>query len=126
MKTKKSLLKIFLSIWEQRNKRSVISGADLSGLINTSFFVNCFAHVIPKKGHNRLNFTSTKQREELLVYNEQNILLVSPKEHHLIDHGTEEQRREYERKFNCSFDVFFNYKENLLEYLIHVLQNDSL
>lgn len=99
-------MKMFLDIWFDRvspdgKHRSEISGEVLDGYWGTDLFPNLFAHVLPKGAYpeHRLNAD--------------NCLLVSPVEHTLIDAGTEKQRQKYEAEHNCSFDIFYNKKEQL-------------
>lgn len=96
---------------------SFISGKPLTQFLNSNLRYNCCAHVIPKRGHLRLNFPSKNSREQLLRLNEDNIVLITPIEHFLIDQGTRDQRQQYEKENNCSFDVFYNLKEELIRKL---------
>jgi hypothetical protein len=50
------MIVLFQKIWNDRPKQSIVSGFDLSCFNGTNFFVNCFAHVIAKNGHNQLIF----------------------------------------------------------------------
>jgi len=93
---------------------SFVSGADISHLLSTSFAYNLFAHVIPKKGHNRLTFHSKEQRKKYLILNPENIVFLTPREHHLVDNGTEEQRKKHEEMNNMSFDKFYKLQEELI------------
>ena len=112
---KKTEVDVFMEIWNESDKRSFISGKDLTQYQNTNFFIWCFAHVIPKNGLSNLVFPNKTMKDELLRHNKENIVLVDPHEHHLIDHGTEDERKEYERvTFNCSFKPFYDLKEELV------------
>lgn len=50
--------------------------------------------------------------------NKDNIMLVTPEEHRLLDQGTEEQRKKYEIENSCSFDRFFEKKDALRKFII--------
>lgn len=91
---------IFRQIWSLSVKKSVISGTFLRDLEGKDMWVNCFAHVLAK-GQNKYPY---------FRYYAKNIALISPKEHHLLDNGTEDQRiayaKEIEKKTNgrCKVD----------------------
>lgn len=108
-------LKLFKQIAEIRPHVSGITGENISHWINSYASLNCFAHIIPKNGCNQLTFPNKEVKDNLLRNNPDNIMLVSPEEHFLIDHGTQEKRERYERQHNCSFDVFFEKKKKLIE-----------
>jgi len=94
---------VFKQIWNDRPHESEISRRGLEVFAGrlSMLFPNMFAHVLSKKSH-------------LSMRNEpDNIMLIHPEEHSLIDQGTEQQRKEYEQKYDCSFDVFYNKKEKL-------------
>lgn len=114
---------LFLSIYRNSNKRSEISGKDLRKYENSPYFFNCFAHIIPKRGSTRLARLTPEQKEILLRLNPENIMLVTPEEHYLIDFGTEEQRKKYEEENNCSFDKFFQRKDFLINLINQKLSN---
>lgn len=76
---------IFKQIWQMSNKKSFVSGLFLRSYVNTDFFPNCFAHVLPK-GQNQYPY---------FKYYAKNIVLLTPGEHGLLDQGTEEARISY-------------------------------
>lgn len=99
---------VFMEIWNESNKRSEISGRKLDiyylkylARDKQSMFPNCFAHII------------AKGKESSLKTIKENILLVHPEEHTLLDQGTEKQRKKYEEEYNCSFDIFYKTKVEL-------------
>ena len=112
---KKTEVDTFLELWNESNKKSFISGKDLREYINSEFIWSCFAHVIPKNGMSTLVFPNKKVKDELLRHNKENIVLLTPHEHFLIDQGTEKGRKQYEEECNCSFDKFYKLKERLIE-----------
>ncbi|MBT7928817.1 hypothetical protein HN682_02705 [Candidatus Peregrinibacteria bacterium] len=96
---------MFLSLWENAKKAgkvySQISGIDITWTYGTDLWVNCFAHILNKEMWRRYKL------------NPNNILIVSPDEHSLLDQGTVKQRKDYETKNNCSFDLFYTKKDKL-------------
>lgn len=112
---KKTEVDVFLEIWNESNKKSFVSGKDLKSYMDTEFIWSCFAHVIPKNGMSMLVFPNRKAKDELLRHNKNNIVLVTPHEHFLIDQGTESSRKQYEQEHNCSFNKFYELKERLIE-----------
>lgn len=109
-------LEIFDIIRSERPFVSEISNRDLSVFYNTSFYVNCFAHIIPKNGCNRLVFIDKQAKNKILRLNKDNIMLLHPEEHSLVDVGTEKLRDLYATKYpSTNFDIFFNKKEELIE-----------
>jgi hypothetical protein len=100
---------IFLEIWnESKTKTSVISGRSLMPFFlkylegkEFNQFNWCFAHVIAKGVEKSLKLVN------------ENILLVHPEEHTLLDQGTKEKRTAYEKEWKCSFDIFYERKEML-------------
>lgn len=110
------MIKLYQEILTERPHVSEISGIPLGFyLASNAFFTSCFAHIIPKSGHYTMIIRSKEAKEKLLRYNKDNIMLVTPEEHTLIDHGTAEGRAKYELKHNCSFDVFFKKRDELFE-----------
>ena len=96
-------MNLFKEIWNARPHVSEISGRNLEVFAGrmSMLFPNMFAHILDKK-----NYPNERN-------NPDNIMLVHPEEHTLIDQGTEKQRKEYEKKYNCSFDIFYKKKEKL-------------
>lgn len=76
---------IFKEIWIRSNKRSFVSGLFLRQYMNTSFFPACFAHVLAKG----------MAKYPYFKHYAKNIVLLTPDEHHLLDHSTEESRISY-------------------------------
>ena len=97
---------MFNEIWDERKQKdgshiSGISGKLLDQYEGGLFYYNMFAHVLDKK-----NFPKFR-------LNKNNIILVVPYEHILIDRGTIADRASYEKENNCSFDIFYKKKEQL-------------
>ena len=123
-KTSTGELDLFMQISTERDFKSFISGIDLNS-VHAKFQLNCFAHVIPKKGHNELNFLNTKQRNKHLRLNKENIVLLTPREHKLYDQGTESERTDYKREIKKIYglEVDWNKLYALKEKLIQHLKN---
>ena len=91
---------MFEFLWDTKPHKSEISGRNLEQI---SLFFSMFAHVLDKKKY------------RLFRYNPDNILIVHPMEHVLIDHGNSEARRNYQNEFpSADFTIFFNRKQELL------------
>jgi hypothetical protein len=91
---------IFEEIWNERPHKSEISGRDV-GCFEDFMFPNLFAHVLPKG-----KYPKFRLRKD-------NIMILNPREHLLIDMGTQAQRDAYEKENNCSFRVFYERQEQL-------------
>ncbi len=96
-----SEISIFWHLWIIKPHKSEVSGKKLT----TCQWMLCyFAHVL------------SKNKYPLYRYNPDNFMLVTEKEHHLIDQGNAEQRKKYENENpGADFSVFFNKKKLLLK-----------
>ena len=94
-----SQLEMFRDIWDKMESPRIcpISNRKLDKLRGGDKFHWCFAHILPKG------------RYKFYRLNPDNILVVHPDVHNLIDQGTQEQRD----KTGWDFSVFFNMKEKL-------------
>lgn len=90
---------IYREILSEREWISFISSRPLNEFVHP-LNVMMFAHILPKGTYPELQF------------DKDNILLVHPDEHILIDHGTQAQRREYEQKYDCDFSLFYYARYN--------------
>lgn len=91
---------LFKEIWAEREHRSFVSGVRLK-----YFDVSCFAHLIPKG-----SYPAYRLRKE-------NIILLTPDEHHKFDHASHEIKddpkwkkvfemvEELKRKYNEEFKI---------------------
>jgi hypothetical protein len=96
-------LEMFTDIWMRSNKKSVISGRDLQYLISSDLWYSCFAHIL------------NKNHFKLYKLNPDNIMLIHPYEHYLIDHGTLKERIEYMEVYpETDFNIFYD-KKNILK-----------
>lgn len=93
--------KVFDRIWEKRSHRSELSGRSVQQFENTDWYKNLFAHILSKLMYPKFRLK------------EQNIMIVHPDEHTLLDQGTEAGRREYEVKYNMSFQPFYDKQKEL-------------
>lgn len=86
-------------IWTNRPHKSEISGLDLN---RVQLFYAMFAHIL------------SKNKYPLFRYNPENILLVLPVEHVLIDQGSASARRKYLIEVpTTDFSIFYNKKIQL-------------
>ena len=95
---------LFKKIWETRPHYSELSGQPLDNIINIPYYwVWCFAHILPKGKY------------PMFKFEEENIVLVSPEEHRLIDFGTFDERMDYNKKarYPANWDIFYQRKEYL-------------
>jgi hypothetical protein len=74
---------LFDKIWDKRKHVSFISGISLERYISSNRYVNLFAHLLSKK-----QYPSFRLKED-------NIVLLTPREHYLLDNGTDNQRIMY-------------------------------
>jgi hypothetical protein len=96
-----SEVSMFNVIWTMRMHKSEISDQII---YMTKFYLSYFAHIINKKDY------------PLYRYNPNNIMLMLPVEHLLIDHGTEEKREQYVKENpKADFSIFYKKKEKLIE-----------
>jgi len=118
-----SLIELFYEILTERPNHSEISGKPLQKyLTNSNFFFSCFAHIIPKSGPSTIAVPK-EIKKNFLRENKDNIMLVTPEEHHLLDHGTQDAREKYEKENGCSFDIFYKKKDDLMEALGTLISN---
>ena len=96
-KSGRDLLSFYKEIWQERQRLSYLSGEPLY-----EFNVSCFAHVV------------RKSRRSDLIYNKENIVLLTPYEHHLFDNGTHAQREIYAQKKGCNWLTLYDLQEILL------------
>jgi len=93
-----SLLALFIAIWDEREHVSFISGKPIY-----TFSVSNFAHVLPRGRFPKMKF----ERD--------NIVLLLPEEHFLLDQGTIKQREEYAKKNpTVKWDMISELKDKLL------------
>ena len=102
----------FKTLWKYMDKRSFLSELFLRDFYNGPYFLNCFAHVLSK----------AKNKYPHFRYYLRNIVLLSPGEHTLLDHGTIDQRDSYSKKVKAAdWSKIAVLKESLVtEYSPHV------
>jgi hypothetical protein len=96
---------LFLSIWYSSDRLSFLSGKPLDRYAGTDFFPNLFAHVLSK--------AQNKYPKFKLYAN--NIILLTPEEHTLFDHGTIEQREKYGKLNGCDWEKVYKLKDELIK-----------
>ena len=96
---------LFEEIWNEREHRSFLSNKPLKQFEGTNLYYNMFAHVLSKA----LN------KYPKYMLNKENIVLLTPDEHTLLDHGSEQQRVKYAKDNNCSWLPLYELKEKLIK-----------
>lgn len=96
---------LFLSIWLSSDRRSFLSGKPLDRYAGTDFFPNLFAHVLSKAQNKYPHFK---------LYSN-NIILLTPEEHTLFDHGTNDQREKYAKLNGCDWEKVYKLKDELIK-----------
>lgn len=92
---------MFEFLWETKSHKSEISGRNLE---NIALFFSMFAHILDKK------------KFPLFRYNPENIMIIHPMEHVLIDAGSASSRQKYKEEFpSANFMEFYLRKEELLK-----------
>lgn len=94
---------MFEQIWDERPHKSFLSGDSLDGYYGHESWYALFAHVLSKAQNKYPAYKLYKK----------NIVLLTPFEHHLLDHGTEKQRSDYATENKCSWDEIYKLKEEL-------------
>lgn len=104
----KSEADIFNEIWNEREHVSYISHESLKSVKpHSSFWYNLFAHVLPKGRYKDMKFVK------------ENIVLLTPYEHHLFDYSTSQDRKKYAKEMAnkgvfVDWDKLYSLKEKLL------------
>jgi len=100
-------LAMFNEIWKERVHKSFLTGISLDQYAGTPYFPNLFAHVLNKKSY------------PLYRLVKQNIILLTPEEHNLMDLGTIEKRLNYANKIKdlggkCDWMEIYRLREKLI------------
>ena len=101
----KSEIDFYFEIWNSRKQRSFLSNQRLNFAERSEFWYNCFAHVLSK---------SQSKYPKFKLYSK-NLILLTPEEHHLLDHGTEMQRQKYAKKYGCDWQKVYGLREELVQ-----------
>lgn len=109
IQTHDTQLAMFNAIWNSRDRVSWLSGISLNGYQDTNKWYSCFAHVLPKGVFPKMKLF------------DKNIILLTPKEHGLLDQGTEEQRETYKQEQSVhgrdvNWNKIFTLREELKEF----------
>lgn len=99
-----SMVDLFWEIWNERPRVSFISGKKLDKYEDTDLWYSLFAHVLAK---GKAKFPDAK-------FDKENIVLLTPREHLLLDQGTEEERIKYALETNCDWGRIKRKKIELL------------
>jgi hypothetical protein len=87
--------KMFQKIYDERKHVSGITGDSIEAWLGSYASLNCFAHILPKKGVNQITFPSEEIKDELLRLNPVNVMLMTPEEHaHQEDHKAYHTKKE--------------------------------
>ena len=99
----KNQVEMFNHIWKLRPHVSELSDHKLEDYHGTDFWFNLFAHILPKG-----DFPLFRLKEE-------NIVLLTPYEHTLLDHGHKAQRDKYSSQWGslkaAAMRLHLEYKE---------------
>lgn len=108
---------LFDLIFELRDPVSFLSGQPIkSKEAHGIRYFGQFAHVLSKGKGKYYKFR----------YYSKNIVLLTNREHLLLDAGTEAQRDQYATEYGCDWSILFELKNNLItEYKKHI-ENDSI
>lgn len=99
-----SELEMFKKLWEVSDKKSALSERNLKNLENSDVWINCFAHIL------------NKNHFPLFRFNPENIMIIHPYEHYLIDHGRIKDRINYIEEFSkTDFNIFYKQQTLLKE-----------
>ena len=93
----KNQLELFKEIWAETAHISFLTNRQLK-----YFDIKVFAHILPKGRYPKFKLLK------------ENIILLHPEEHTLLDQGTEKQRLEYSNKWKCDWNQIYIKKEQLL------------
>ncbi len=99
----KAEAEVFRIIWEGRERVSFLTGDRLEKYTDTSQWYNLFAHVLSK----------AQNKYPKYRVNPKNIVMLTPHEHGLFDHGTVRQRQKYADETGCDWNKLFEFKEEL-------------
>lgn len=92
---------LFNHIWDTREHKSQVSGRVIHIQKASDYWYSCFAHLLAKSAYPRY------------YLNPDNIWLLLPIEHQLVDQGTLGERKKYEQLWNCSFNKFYDLQRKL-------------
>jgi len=94
---------VFMEIWNSRPHVSFLSGEDLNQFEGTPFFWSLFAHVLSK----------AKNKYYKYKLEPKNIILITPEEHMIFDHGSEDQRIKYAKRNKFDWKPVYDLKKQL-------------
>ena len=100
-KTDVSLYGLFREIFDEREHVSFLSGRPLYANVDVSIWLCYFAHVLSRKMYPKF------------IIKKENIVLLTPEEHSLLDQGTEQKRKEYAEKYHCDWNKIYTLQDEL-------------
>ena len=92
---------MFLDIWDKREHISELSGRKLDEFYGRPQWHSIFAHILNKGQYPKFRL------------NQENIIMLHPSEHFLLDQGTQEQREKYAAEWLCDWSIVYDKKEQL-------------
>lgn len=94
---------VFDMIWKERKHVSFLTGLPLPDTFNPQLYISMFAHVLSKGKYPRFRLLK------------ENILLLTPTEHRILDQGTEAEREAYSKQIKSIYGktVDWNKIDNL-------------
>jgi len=96
---------LFDIIWEQNEGKSFLTGKAIGITKGSQFYYNCFPHILAK---------GLAKYPKFRLYSK-NIILLTPKEHFLLDHSSEDKRLEYAIANRCSWNKVYKLRDELKE-----------
>jgi predicted nucleic acid-binding Zn ribbon protein len=101
----KNEVELYREIWEMRPHKSFLTNKPINIREGGDFWYNIFAHVLAKGKAKYPNFK---------LYSE-NIILLSPQEHNLLDFCSESDRKKYALSNGCSWDKVDDHRDKLID-----------
>lgn len=99
------LINLYKDLWNKRKHVSWLSELLLNDFVGSRLWHNIFAHVLAKGQNQYPEFK----------YNEDNIIFLTPYEHHLFDYGTIKQRIKYAEEVKCDWKRLEELSQTLLK-----------
>jgi hypothetical protein len=100
----KNEVELYHKIWEIREHKSFLTGLPLVKE-GSNFWHNQFAHVLAKGKAKYPNFK---------LYSE-NIILLTPQEHNLLDFCDKDDRTKYALRYGCDWERVYTHRDKLIE-----------
>jgi hypothetical protein len=102
-------LEMFHQIWGERPHKCIFTGENLDQYFGTDFWFSCFAHILPKG------------KFPLFKLNPENVRLVYPEFHSIVDQGTKDDQLKH---LNWDFQLWDDLVQEMKsEYIIYMKEN---